>query len=297
MPRIPKKEISCPAPIPGVQADTAGPFKPIPKCDPPIVAPVPDFNPITPAQGAVDFVELPISIDLSSPEVSKDCTDFPARTEGDTAPLGDSVFTPAGEFTTSVYFQALGLQRDDLYYIAQVMAVNASAVKNAALEGDLAGLCALLNLSETDGQLIIDAVQEAVSSLEEQAISATLVALECYWYNDPQAASCPVGSELGESNPAVIDAGEYRSSYSQADANAKALAAAERALVCVFVNDEQTAVCSDLSDDFNDLNPGTEGLNQNVGDTGVQDPSLLFNNQAVVPAGSFTSDISKADAN
>lgn len=297
MPRIPKKEISCPTPVTGVRSDADGPFKPIPKCDPPVTAPEPDFNPVTPIQGTPAFADLPVSIDLESPEVSVDCSQYPGRSEGDSAPIGSSVIIPAGSFTASVYFQALGLQRDDLYYIAQVMSTSGAAVKDAALASDLDTLCALLNLSATDGQTIIDAVQGAVTILDEQAASASLSALECYWYNDPQVANCLSGSELSDNNPSVVEAGAYRSSYSQADANAKALAAAEKALVCLYLSDEQNVVCSDLSPDLSPLDPGSPDLQQSDGDSGLLDPGRVFNNQSIVEAGFFISEISKEDAN
>lgn len=296
MPRPPKVTDSCPVPESTVTPDSTGPFKPIPKCDPPLTPTPQVFSPIVPAPAVGPAVpSLPDPIEFQSPERTATCAQWPAYTEGN-APLGNDVVIPEGAFTESLIIQNLNVARQDLYYIAQIVATELALVRSMLEACDVDGLALLFNVSKATSTTIIAEVLAIQARLTAQAEAAALAGLSCWWYNVEQIATCPEGAstELG-TNPSVVLADQFTSQLSQADADAQALALAEAGLECFYVNDEVVLVCSDVDPSKVDLDPGN--TTQEAGSSAAANPGRAFSNLATVEAGVFVSELNKADAN
>lgn len=295
MARVPKKYLSCSTPaVPTTDAE--GPFRPIPKCDPPLVPPSPDYTLAQAEAGEAAVLGLPLPMVFLSPEVTVSCDRWPAWETG-SAPVGDPVTVAAGRYTASLYIQNLGLPRDDVYFIAEVFATQLSAAQALAVAGQTEELAALLSISQISAQTIIDSVAAIQLDLFDQADALAVSLLECLWANEPRVANCPDGAVIGSgyNNPSVILAGLYFSKYSQADANDQAAAAAELALECVYANDAQTVVCSDVDPLLYQLDPGN--TLQTLGQSPGIDASQVFVNTSAVDAGWTFSSVSTEDAN
>ncbi len=103
--------------------------------------------------------------------------------------------------------------------------------------------------------------------------------LDCRYANDAQTATC-VGGALVQSgaNPITVAAGTIFSAINAADATAQALAVAQASLTCRWENTERVKTCPQ--------------------DTGHEaSPTASPVRQATVPAGTFSSTLSQADAN
>lgn len=298
MNRPPFRQDDCPIPEVPTKEELSGPFRPVPKCDPPIAPVGPEFSPVSPAEGAAIVVRPLLTVfTIESPELSVTCADYPGRVTGDTEPSGSPVTVAAGSFTEDVFIQNLPLEADDLEFIATVFEAVATQAQEFAEAGNVPALAALFQISQASAALIVAEVSAAQSRLLEQAQSAALAQLECVWSNDTQTVNCPAGALAGPFNPSIVLADTYSSPISKEVANALALAAAEAALVCVYESDEIVVVCSDLNSNYTDLNPEAEGLSQEPGDSPRSDPERVFQNSVTIAAGAFNSLLSKEDAN
>ena len=276
--------------------DLSGPFKPVPKCDPPVDPTPTTFNPVAPAEApAPSAPALPEPILFVSPERMATCAQWPAYTSGE-PPSGSDVIIPAGTFQEALVIQNLNIPRQDLYFIAEVLATHYSEVVDLIEAYDVAGLAAFLNVSQSTATLLITESASIRARLVEQAEFAAIAGLSCWWSNDEYTAHCPAGaSTLLGTNPSVVLAGQYTSQVSKDDANDQARAYAEAGLVCFYESDEQVLVCSDLDPSKSDLDP--ESTSQSAGSSAHADPTRYFQNQTIVEAGAFVSELSKEDAN
>jgi len=129
-----------------------------------------------------------------------------------------------------------------------------------------------------------DANAKALAAAQAQAEAA----LVCRWENEEVSytASCSNG-QTGSDSEYTVEAGEFSSLASQADANAQALAYAQvqaiAGLTCVWENTEQTftATCPGSIVD-GDISPAGAQIGDEV--------------TVVVPAGDYTSTVSQEDA-
>ena len=179
--------------------------------------------------------------------------------------------------------------------VVSVEAANEAAL--AAAQSQL--VCAWLNASQTancgagatvglgnPSTVAAGSVTSTISQADadEQALAIATSLLVCSYPNTQQGPiTCPVDSggvaaNTGASNPITIAAGTFTSSINQADANAQAVLAANQLLRCQWGNDQTTVVCP------------TSG-----GQPASATVSPVY--QVVIPANTFLSDISRAEAN
>lgn len=67
--------------------------------------------------------------------------------------------------------------------------------------------------------------------------------LDCYWENQTVSRSCSPDAQLNGANPVVIEAGSVTSAVSRSDANSIAAAQADSALFCIYANDRIVGTC------------------------------------------------------
>lgn len=295
MPRTPKREVSCPDTGLVPALDTQGPFRPVPRCDPPTVVPVPEYRPAVPDTPATPAPSLPDALEYMSPEVTVSCSEWPDIPAGGITPSGSPVTVAAGEYRESLYIQNLGLPRDDVYFIARRLSSELAAVRQLIDDGDPIPLAALLSVSTASATLITDAAAAITARLASQARELALSLLDCRWYNEVVAVSCPEGADTGGNNPSLVAERTYSSSVSQEDADNQAREAALANLVCRYGNDRTTVVCADLDPSLSSLDPGN--TTQTPGQSPGIDPTQVFRNSATLEAGQVFSNISKAEAN
>ena len=89
------------------------------------------------------------------------------------------------------------------------------------------------------------ALLAAKATADSQAEVVATSALDCLYLNDEQTATCPPDANgiAASTAPSTVNAGTVNSRASKADANAKALALAQSALACQWLNTAQTATC------------------------------------------------------
>jgi len=233
---------------------------------------------------------LPPPLVVISEQVVKSC-----GVEPNTGPLGDSVTVEVGQFSVSVYFQALAaIKQHQLNYIGTLTPVAREALMVVGVS--VADVRLITLLSELQAVELIDKLAAARAQVSERANFDALSRLECVWENEEQQTHCaagalteaPSGYEGQVNNPSVFAAGVLTSSVSQAAANTDALNRSAQALRCLWGNVEQTATCH-----------GDLGFAEAVPvDTEIQGeaPSLRVGS-VTIPAQTIFSTVSQEDAN
>lgn len=202
---------------------------------------------------------------------------------------GDNQAVAAGALTSSVALRSVVQINDSQLAWLAGHAGALTALEIAASEEDVQTAAPVLLAHQVTHLLsLIATAREQATEAAEAAASSLL---ECAWGNDAQEASCAVGAS-GDHGVSVytVGANTISSSVSKADANAKALALANAALQCIWVNTEQGANC------VGDVFP--EGYEAVPNDAGVLP---LIGRKRVgtftVAAGTVQSQVSEADAN
>lgn len=311
MKRPPRTESPCETP-PKTWQPLPPPARPTPKCDPPEdpVEPTYDTPERTPA--APELPTFPAPYIFRSLRDERACDEWPAYVAN---PAGGEPQTISagiaeeGEFELPLYLQTLGFSSTELQYIAEALAHSEADSYALIAEGSAEALAFLCNISIAKAQLIIDAATTIKRELAARAEAAAFARLQCRWGNSELVLSCPDDALTVENgNPVTVAADSFYSESSKADADARALAVAQAALQCEWASTEVIVHCSDLDPELlYALDPGQydEGAEEIIQEETVDAPRRRhpddFNrwriNTVIIPAGSFTSDISRAVAN
>lgn len=267
------------------------PTRPVEPCQAPEEVPAqafftPEGCPVVPP--APDAIPDPLIFE--NEELTLHCADIENG-----PPDGSPVTIPAGTYTERVFFQNIAnITTAQLTFIAGQSAAVMSLVKDPLTSTE--DVRQLLQLEMAQAIELVSSRTAVIALLAAKTLTAAQNSLDCVWHNEEISIACaagaftaaPAGQESRVRNPVVIAAGTYSSPVSQADANARATTAATAALRCLWGNTEQVADCvTDLG--FAEDVPVDETLE------GVA--SRLRVGSVVVPANSFFSDISLADAN
>jgi len=225
--------------------------RPVAHCDPVIPATPTEF--IKPSAVAVVTTTLPYGIPLPliivNTAVEVECADI-----NGVGTIGDSVFIPAGKLQN---FFILGdvpaITAAQLSYLATLDASQILAV--ITTQSDIA-LADFTNLTLDQCAFVKSAVFAIQEELNTQVIAAAYGAIDCFYGNESQSASCSgdaiqlsaniVPTDLGINNPSIVSAGTVLSKISVASANVEAAALAQALLVCVYGNDAMDVSCKDL---------------------------------------------------
>jgi hypothetical protein len=175
-------------------------------------------------------------------------------------------------------------------------ALNAPESERAALlEAAAVNISNLVIIPLEKARLVVTELVNIKTRLNELAEQAGRSTLDCYWVNEEVTVQCPPEAlftpgvdGMPVTNPAIIHAGTYRSSTSQADANSIAQIAANALLVCIWGNAETTKTCQDLNPSF------TEPVPVENTPIGVMEKPRV--GTVVIPANTVFSNISQEDA-
>jgi hypothetical protein len=225
-------------------------------------------------------------------------------------PIGSTVVVNSGTFVDYFYFQSIdGINESQLRYIESLSetvrnsvmtpvdsALNAPESERAALlEAAAVNISNLVIIPLEKARLVVTELVNIKTRLNELAEQAGRSTLDCYWVNEEVTVQCPPGAlftpgvdGMPVTNPAIIHAGTYRSSTSQADANSIAQIAANALLVCIWGNAETTKTCQDLNPNF------TEPVPVENTPIGVMEKPRV--GTVVIPANTVFSNISQEDA-
>ncbi len=318
MDRERRKETNCQDSASEPKFEKLPPLRPIPKCDPPLEIPVPDFQ-TPPGEVVSDLIQnrFPGPILVSNEEQTATCAgNWPNNPEEGDPASGDPVVVAAGEVTGNFYFQSvLSLTSPELDYIARRSDTHAAEILAALSSADVSALSELTRLSATKTNEVIAAWNALEDSINQQALDVAISELSCQWCNEELTLTCEGDAvETEGENPVVIEAGAYCSPNSQQEADDKALVAARDLLVCRWVNEEIIVRCGVEGIDKPDLDPGETDLSTGLelgeefpndllesGESGgpphPENPDRYRANIARVAAGSFSSDQSQEAAN
>lgn len=225
--------------------------RPVAHCDP--VTPVTPTEFVTPAAVAVVTTTLPYGIPgpllIESTAVTVTCASIAGA-----GPIGDSVFVPAGKLQGFFIIGDVPLiTTAQLSYIATLDVSQILAVITTQSDAALADFT---HLTLDQCAFVKSAVATIQGDLNNQAIAAANGAIDCFYGNEFQSASCSgnaiqlsaniVPTDLGINNPSMVSAGTVLSKISVASANVEAAALAQGSLVCVYGNDPIDVSCANL---------------------------------------------------
>jgi hypothetical protein len=199
-------------------------------------------------------VSVPEPLELENAEATESCPNT-APKEG---PLGDDATIVAGSFVRLFHFTAItGITSSQLSFISTVDAGERTEL--ATVGTTVNRIVEITGLSTSQATELKNAVEALQDEVDTLATAGAYAQLNCFWENEEQTATCD-GAALENddkvslpeeqwpfiNNPSVVDAGTYRSSISQEDADALALDEAEGKLKCLFGNDSRERDCLDL---------------------------------------------------
>lgn len=217
-----------------------------------------------------------------------------------TAPGIGSVTIAAGTFVEVFHFTSIpqipidrltfiaGLEQEELDEFLDINEIDISRIKE------------LTRVDTATAQLILDGLTERRLSVEASAAAAAAASLVCVYENTEQTETCPSGAlatdpATGAVNPAVVAAGTFTSTGSQAEANALAADFAENLLVCLYANNEAVANCNDTFDsDFPNQSGFAESIPVDVEPEGAS--SELRVGSFTVPSGAVIVTTNQANA-
>lgn len=233
---------------------------------------------------------MPDPFTLLSAAVTASCENDWPRNGSVNAPEGGAYTVEAG-----AYSEELALQNYSTWSVAQLdLAAKVISAGNDPIPllvgGDVAGLEAMFHISSEMAQALVEDYAELQASIDAQAQAEALSHLNCLWWSTETSASCDEQAVVDGLNPFIVPARAYSSSFSQADADVQAQAAANNGLRCRWVNSELTRTCADvvesvigLAPDGTPFPPGTE-------------EGLLAVTSVTITAGTHESYLSYADA-
>jgi hypothetical protein len=137
-----------------------------------------------------------------------------------------------------------------LDYINLIDSFDLAPVKNGTVEV----IRSITRLTFTQSSWVKIEIERLQEAADAQAYNIALTQLDCYWKNEEQSAACEIGALTSwdpdtlplPHNPSVVVVGTILSRISQEDADGRAAAQAESALVCVWGNVELTLTCAGL---------------------------------------------------
>ena len=214
--------------------------RPPPKCDPPVPA-VPEVfvaPAATPAPVILPGYTVP-EILVPNTEQTANCPAAPAASHGAASIVAAATFT-----------EAVALL--DIPALTDTQGRHLASIDTSGWLGFTADQMATAGrLLPSQALGVHNAVAAALSLANSKALALATTLLDCRWQNTDQTANCdPSGAATSAvdypstGNPVTALAGTFSSATSQADADAQALAAATRALVCVWWNDGVSATCA-----------------------------------------------------
>ena len=241
------RDPNCPPVEETLPALSGPPARPVPPCDPPEVV-LPDV--FVAPDAVVEYADLPIP-PIPSTEVTATVTvtcaaDSPRKAD----PACKTVRALVGADSTAQFSQdfawelVTGLTDNQRRFLAALP----QATRDAAL---FSGELLPLKLHDAQIDEVTASFQALQADTESKARLAALSALDCAWWNEAVAATCPAGAvdgPAGDFTPvraAAIAAGTFSSTLSPCEADAVAQAAALAALRCVYTNTEVAVHCFD----------------------------------------------------
>ncbi len=288
-------DTQCSDPLTQPVVDKPAPFRPIPKCDPPVIPRELEYELPVPLPIPPPIVEeLPTPYLFSNEEARANCESWPYYTGEGEVPVGAEVVIESGTFEESLYIQNLEIPGDDLYYIARIQKKEPALSYAAVTSANVEAMAELFSISQEKATLIADEVSAIQQRLLEQAQVAALAGLDCSWGNDERRGECPPDAIENSENPIVIPPDFFFSRISKEEANEQAVAAAAALLRCYYTHPLVEVVCSDFDLALEDLDPGN--TSQPFGASPRVNPERIFVNYVRVEIGEFVSEVSVQDA-
>lgn len=285
-------------------SETFGGPKPIPSCMPGEDRPA---DTLYEAERVTVVEEEPpvVIINLTNHQQEVFCSSLAITVDGKTVqPYGNASIIADGSLTDSVTLDdVVDLDDSIMRYIATSGAISELETRYHSSTLTPADVAAITKMPPESAGVLLKELTEVQTQLDAVAKNMAQVGLECVWYNTMQRAVCaadPDGKPAAtpeqdiEAVPeSIVPAGVVSSTVSLDDANAQAFAMAQASLNCFFVSPVVTVDCRDESRPGRPAKGGTEAVpNGTIGYNG-RPPQK---GSVVVPAGSFKSAVSVADA-
>lgn len=229
--------------------------RPTPDCDEAVVpaadafvTPEPCPTPVTPA------VSIPEPLVIGNLEVTETC---PA-TAPKNGPNGLDSTVAANRYTRNFHFTTItGITDNQLSFISTISVGERAELADESTT--VSRIVEITGLSTAQATELNNSVSSLQTTVDTLAATLAYDSIDCYWENTEQTANCSVGAITNAekaglpteqqnlvNNPSTVAAGTYKSSVSQAVADAAALAEAQSELLCLFGNAERTRTCLDI---------------------------------------------------